>query len=1358
MDKKFSKDKPNPIAKAGLLSKTFFWWLNPLFKTGYKRTLQEDDMYNVLYEDSSQKQTEDLEREWQKELDQAKESSKRPPSLRWALFRVFGVKFLLLGLCTLLVESIRTTQPIVLAWLIDYFSPETTVTTTQAYLYVLIISAGALAHTVIHHPYMFVLMEQGWRMRVACCGLIFRKALKLNNTALVKSNTGQIVNLMSNDVNRFDQGFMFFNYLWIGPLEILTVTILLYRDLGPSCLAGLGFMLVQLALTSAIGKLFSKYRSQTAQRTDSRIRTMSEIISAMRVIKMYTWEKPFSEMVAKLRKHEIQVVIKAAMCRGLNMALSSISLRMVVFFTFVTFALTGNNLSAGVVFKSIGLYNILQLAVMTFIPLAVAQVSEALVSIRRIQEFLLLDEIVDSETSRKNSVISVTSPQDAGCSVILDKVKAKWAGDSDLLTLKNISMKLKPGQLLAVIGPVGSGKSSLLSTVLQELPVMSGEVKVHGKVGYASQQPWVFSGTVRQNILFGRPYKEEDYRKTIQACALKKDLELLPHGDMTLVGDRGVTLSGGQKARINLARAVYHDADVYLLDDPLSAVDAEVGRHLFNRCIQGALRDKPRILVTHQLQYVQEADQILVLLEGEQVTLGTYSELLQSGIDFAKMMAREEEQEDEEDGRKLNRQLSKGSSRRQVRSRTFSEASSAKSAESDAEEEEVSVPLLEEEDRMTGSVGWTVYKDYFKAGAGVLGTLFAIVANSGYIIIYFIADWWLAYWARHEEEYRAAADNWPVSRNGYNATFLNGSDVVDFANTTGNSTALSISPDPPNMHFYIYIFTGLTAVALLLSLVKTWHLFYITVQSSKNLHNDMFNAIIRAPIRFFDTNPVGRILNRFSKDIGQLDDMFPWTFTDFIEGFLAIFGIIVLAGIINPWVFIPTIPLLLLFIYIRKYYLSTSRDIKRLEGTTRSPVFSHLSATLQGLWTIRAFGAQESFQQEFDAHQDLHSEAWFLFLAGSRWMSVRIDFLASLFVTAVTVCSVPASQALDGGLVGLSVTYAIMVTGFFQWVVRQSAEVENLMTSAERVVTYTKLEPEAPLTTGTKPPRDWPQCGGIELEAASFSYSEDGPDVLKKLCAVIRPQEKIGIVGRTGAGKSSLMQMLFRMAEPRGTVRIDGVDVTAIGLHDLRKKISVIPQDPVLFSGSLRRNLDPFNDFTDLQLWSAIEEVQLKQAVNELQGKLESEMAESGTNFSVGQRQLVCLARALLRRNRILIIDEATANVDPRTDQLIQETIREKFKNCTVLTIAHRLNTVIDSDRIMVLQEGRVQELGESHALLQDRDGVFTAMVDQSGKTLAAELREAARQCYIEKHGTDQVSEDSHTALTLCNVEFLTTV
>ncbi|CAH1248177.1 ABCC4 [Branchiostoma lanceolatum] len=952
MDKKFTKDKPNPLAKAGLLSKVFFWWLNPLFKTGYKRTLQEDDMFNVLYDDSSQKQTEDLEREWQKELDQGKESPKRLPSLRRALFRVFGAKYLLLGLCTLLVEATRTTQPIVLAWLIDYFSPESTVTTTQAYMYALIISAGALAQTVLHHPYMYVLMQQGWRMRVACCGLIFRKALKLNNSALMKSNTGQIVNLMSNDVNRFDQGFMFFNYLWIGPLEILTVTVLLYRDLGPSCMAGLGFMLVQLALSSAIGKLFSKYRSQTAHRTDSRIRTMSEIISAMRVIKMYTWEKPFSEMVAKLRKHEIQVVVKAAMCRGLNMALSSVSLRMVVFFTFVTFALTENNLTAGVVFKSIGLYNILQLAVSTFIPLAVAQVSESLVSIRRIQEFLLLEEVDDPKASSTNGVISVTSPQDAGCSVILDKVKAKWAGDSEQLTLKNITLKLKPGQLLAVIGPVGSGKSSLLSTVLQELPVMSGEVKVHGKVGYASQQPWVFSGTVRQNILFGRPYKEEEYRKTIQACALKKDLELLPHGDMTLVGDRGVTLSGGQKARINLARTVYHDADVYLLDDPLSAVDAEVGRHLFNRCIQGALVNKPRILVTHQLQYVQEADQILVLLEGEQVALGTYSELLQSGIDFAKMMATEEEEdgEEEEEGRKKNHRLSRGTPRRRVRSRTFSETLSAKSAESDAEEEDVAVPLLEEEDRMTGSVGWSVYKDYFKAGVGVLGCLFAVLMNCSYIVIYLICDWWLAYWAEHEEEYRATLHSWSFSRNGHNATFLNSSNVGDYANTTAEPMGLSITPSDTN--FYMYIFAALTVGSLLLSLVRMWHLFFITVQSSKNLHNDMFNAIIRAPIRFFDTNPVGRILNRFSKDIGQLDDMFPWTFADFIEGFLAILGIIVLAGIINPWVFLPTLPLLLLFIYIRRYYLSTSRDIKRLEGTTRSPVFSHLSATLQGLWTM----------------------------------------------------------------------------------------------------------------------------------------------------------------------------------------------------------------------------------------------------------------------------------------------------------------------------------------------------------------------------------------------------------------------
>ncbi|XP_066267631.1 ATP-binding cassette sub-family C member 4-like [Branchiostoma lanceolatum] len=918
---------------------------------------------------------------------------------------------------------------------------------------------------------------------------------------------------------------------------------------------------------------------------------------------------------------------------------------------------------------------------------------------------------------------------------MLNDIKAKWTGDSDQLTLKNINLQLKPGQLLAVIGPVGSGKSSLLSAILQELPVTSGEVKVHGKVGYASQQPWVFSGTVRQNILFGRPYKEDIYDKTIQVCALEKDLKLLPHGDMTLVGDRGVTLSGGQKARINLARAVYHDADIYLLDDPLSAVDSEVGRHLFNRCIQGTLRNKARILVTHQLQYLQEADQIMVLLKGEQVATGTYTELQQSGIDFTKLLGKEESEED------------------MAVSPFFSGTSAnglgTNPLKAEADEKDAAAPLLEEEDRMTGTVGWKVYRDYFTAGAGVKGFLFAMFAIISFSVLYFMSDWWLAYWARTEEQYLAAKHNWILASNGYNTTFFNVSNVGDMVNETSmptnSSTAFPLAP--PDTHFYIYVLTAFTAGALFLGVLGNRLLFLISVKSSTNLHNDMFNAIIRAPIRFFDTNPVGRVLNRFSKDIGQLDEVFPWSFTQFVQGSIGLCMMMIVSGVINPWVFIPTLPLLLLFMYIRKYYLSTSRDIKRLEGTTRSPVFSHLSATLQGLWTIRAFGAQESFQQEFDAHQDLHSEAWFLYISCGRWMAVRVDILVSLFITAVAFCSVLASQALDGGLVGLSVTYALILTGRFQWIVRQSAEVENLMTSAERVLTYTKLEPEAPLASITKPHRDWPQDGGIELEDATFSYSEDGPDVLKNLGVVIQPQEKIGIVGRTGAGKSSLMQMLFRMAEPQGTVRIDGVDVTKIGLHDLRKKISVIPQDPVLFSGSLRRNLDPFNNFTDQQLWSVVEEVQLKQAVEDLQGKLESEMAESGTNFSVGQRQLVCLARALLRKNRILIIDEATANVDPRTDQLIQETIREKFKNCTVLTIAHRINTVIDSDRIMVLQEGRVQEMGEAHALLQDRDGVFTAMVDQSGTTLAAELREAARRCYTEKHGTDQVSVDKFVSI-----------
>ncbi|XP_035692355.1 multidrug resistance-associated protein 4-like isoform X1 [Branchiostoma floridae] len=1289
-------------------------WLNPLFYTGYKRRLEEKDMYNVKYEDSSQKQCDDLEREWNKELQKVGRSQK--PSLLRAAIRCYAPGWSLLGIIAFIEEATKVVSPVLLGKLVEYFSPNSNVSLGEAYGYAAGISACAMALAILHHPYFYGVHVYGWRLRVACCSLIHKKALKLSNKAMTQTTTGQIVNLLSNDVNRFDQMPMFLHYIWIAPIQLAAVIWLLWLDLGVSALVGAGSLILVLPVQSVLGRLFSKFRAETAKRTDNRVRTMNEIISAIRVIKMYTWEKPFSELVARYRKLEVDKILQASYCQSFNSGFFFCASKIILFFTFLAYVLFGNTIVASKVFVAITLFNVIRLTISLFIPFAVQKGSEGLISIKRIQTFLLLDEVETAEPTPDPA--AQPGPED--CHVNVTGVTASWDQSLEPPTLRNINFEVKPGELVAVIGPVGAGKSSILSAILRELPVTSGEVKVQGQLAYASQVPWIFSGSVQQNILFGKEMEQQKYQRVIKVCALQKDLTLFPHGDQTLVGDRGIMLSGGQKARINLARAVYHDADIYLLDDPLSAVDAEVGKHLFERCIQGALKDKPRILVTHQLQYLQSANKILILKEGEQLTLGTYQELVQSGVDFAELLKTDDE--DEEPGEEHGI-LGRGGSLRH-RTRTISNGSKALSSLSlDKIKLEEKAPQLEDEDRREGVVGWSVYRDYSTAGTGIGGIILAVFLNIAAEALFIMTDWWMAYWAQEEEDYyRATHPATTLPTNGVNTTSPN------------NMTIPRV-----DVNRNIYVLAGTTGALVLFSIFRSAWMYFLCIKSSQKLHDRMFRSIVRAPVLFFDSNPVGRILNRFSKDLGHLDDLLPATIMDVVVIMMQVLGGVILAGVINPWVFIPVVPVVLLLVVIRRYYMRTSRDIKRLEATTRSPVFSHLSATLQGLWTIRAFGAQESFQREFHAHQDLHSEAWFLFLAASRWFGIRMDWLAAIFITAVAFCSVLAAQSLDSGLVGLSLSYALILMGGFQWGVRQSAECETLMTSAERIIEYSKLDQEPPLENDYNLPPNWPVHGIITFEGVSFTYSPDGPKVLKNLYGCIRAKEKVGIVGRTGAGKSSLMQMLFRMAEPRGLLMIDGIDITQIGIHDLRRRISVIPQDPVLFSGTLRNNLDPFSEFTDNQLWGALEEVQLKPVVEELPGKLESELAESGTNFSVGQRQLVCLARALLRKNRILIIDEATANVDPRTDQLIQQTIRHKFRHCTVLTIAHRLNTIIDMDRIMVIDEGRIREFDEAHDLLQREGGLFANMMDQVGGRAAAELREKAENLYKLRHKNDEI-------------------
>ncbi|XP_071287075.1 ATP-binding cassette sub-family C member 4 isoform X4 [Agelaius tricolor] len=844
------EEKPNPLQDANLCSRLFFWWLNPLFIIGHKRRLEEDDMYKVMPEDSSEKLGEELQWYWDKEVQKAKKRGKTP-HLTKAIILCYWKSYLVFGIFTMIEETLKIIQPIFLGKIINYFEnydASDEVALNFAYCYAGALSVCTLILAIMHHLYFYHVQRAGMKLRVAMCHMIYRKALRLSNVAMAKTTTGQIVNLLSNDVNKFDQVTIFLHFLWAGPLQAIAVTVLLWMEIGPSCLAGMAVLIILLPVQTCIGRLFSSLRSKTAALTDVRIRTMNEVISGMKIIKMYAWEKSFAELVNGLRRKEIAMVMKSSYLRGLNLASFFVASKITVFMTFLAYVLLGNVISASRVFVAVSLYGAVRLTVTLFFPSAVERVSESVISIRRIKNFLMLDEVSHFQPqlhgSNENIILHV---QDLTCF---------WDKTLETPTLQQISFTVRRGELLAVIGPVGAGKSSLLSAILGELPKDKGSINVTGRIAYVSQQPWVFSGTVRSNILFDKEYEKEKYENVLKVCALKKDLELLANGDLTVIGDRGATLSGGQKARVNLARAVYQDADIYLLDDPLSAVDAEVGRHLFEKCICQALRQKISVLVTHQLQYLRAANQILILKDGKMVGKGTYAEFLKSGIDFASLLKKDEE---------VVEQLSVPGTPnlKSARNRTFSESSvlsqdsSVHSQKDGAVEQppgENALAAVPEESRHEGKINFKVYRKYFSAGANYFVIFILLLFNILAQVAYVLQDWWLSYWANHQEKLN-------LTTNGNNGT-----NVPDL-----------------DLNFYLGIYAGLTVATILFGIIRSLLVFRVLVNSGQNLHNKMFQSILKAPVLFFDRNPIGRILNRFSKDIGHLDDLLPLTFLDFVQ-------------------------------------------------------------------------------------------------------------------------------------------------------------------------------------------------------------------------------------------------------------------------------------------------------------------------------------------------------------------------------------------------------------------------------------------------------------------------------------------
>ncbi|XP_014087149.1 probable multidrug resistance-associated protein lethal(2)03659 isoform X1 [Bactrocera oleae] len=1293
------KRKPNPILSSNFLSKWFFIWTRGVFKKGYQDKLGQDDIYDhVPYLDSKQL-TSSLIKYWEEEV------RRKKPSLLHMIFRAFGWRFVPMCIVYSLLEiTLHTFQPLFLGELVAYFTDgQTNITKKQAYLSATGIVLCALIASLCFHPFMFFLFKTGTAIRVACGGLIYRKCLRSSLAADNGGMSGFAISVLSTDLPQFDMTFYFFHDLWKGPIEAIVFGYVMYSEIGWPAIVGIAAIATFIPLQAWAAKAAAKYRHRFAELGDDRVKLMNEIITAIQVIKMYAWEKSFAKLIANTRKKEIRA-IKGSMNIYAGMQCTNMISKFALFVSLVAYVYTGDFISARKVFIVSSYYDALNDSLLHFWPLSVTTWAETFVCARRIVTFLMQNEDpadggienfgVDVDKEEKcNFSGRVHNPSAIEKCVLAHNLTISW--DSPKLEkrkhhISDISFNLRPGQFVGIVGNVGAGKTTLLNAIIGELDIIKGNVEVNGRISYAPQEAWIFEASIRDNICFVEPYDAQRYKDVIQACELERDLQLLPYGDSTIVGERGISLSGGQKARISLARAVYRQADIYVFDDPLSAVDAEVAKRLLCNCFQQYLSTKIRLMVTHRVHNLKEADWIILLEAGVIEVQGTYEVLEQK---ISKRLSLTQEQVDKRP--KL----------------LHAESMLAKATEEKHESVELPNDTGSErkEQQMKGSVRFHTYVAYFQALRMpwlilVIFMLFISARACQAVMDIFIARW---------------------------ATWEESQPQLHETNEEFTSKRMEI----------VIIYTILMLATLLLYVVRTFGFFYICLAISFRLHDYLFKGIIRARMRFFNTNASGRILNRFSSDISNIDIALPQAMLDSYSFYINTIAVLSIVAFANYWLLVPAFVMIALLFLCRVLYINASRSLKRIESLTRSPVYSHTNQTFQGLTTIRALNGTNHLDKEYHSHQNTNTSALFLYVSINRAFAFWTDLICVLYILAVTFSFLVIESDFYSGDVGLAITQSMTLIIMCQWGMRQTAEMENNMTSVERVIEYAELPSEPALETDTKAialPKTWPSTGAVQFTDLYLRYAEQTEPVLKGLNFSINSMEKIGIVGRTGAGKSSIIQAIFRLALNEGAITIDGVNIGSLGLHDLRSRVSIIPQDPVLFSGTLRYNLDPLEQKADEELWRTLEDVKLKNYVSTLEGGLNCRLHDGGSNFSMGQRQLVCMARAILRHNKLLIMDEATANVDPETDMLIQETIHTNFEHCTVLTIAHRLNTVMDNDKVMVIDAGRLVEFGHPYDLLRDTNGFLYKLVQNTGRLSAEILHRVAEKSYRKRVGKSE--------------------
>ncbi|GAB0192161.1 ATP-binding cassette sub-family C member 2 [Grus japonensis] len=1219
------------------------------------------------------------------------------------LCKTFWQNLLLSVVFKLVHDGLVFVSPQLLKLLIAFVSDEESFA-WQGYLYAILLFLTALIQSLCLQQYFTLCFQLGINVRASLIAAIYKKALTMSSATRKESTVGETVNLMSADAQRFMDMANFIHQLWSSPLQIILSIVFLWGELGPSVLAGIAVMVLLIPINAFLVAKAKTIQVRNMKNKDERMKIMSEILNGIKILKLFAWEPSFEKRVNEIRALELKDLLNFSYLQSISIFVFTCAPFLVSLASFAVYVLVDENniLDAQKAFTSISLFNVLRFP-MAMLPLVLSSLVQTSVSTKRLERYLSGEDL-DTSAIHHNPI--------AGSAVRFSEATFAWEQDGNAV-IRDVTLDIAPGSLVAVVGTVGSGKSSLVSAMLGEMENIKGHINIQGSLAYVPQQAWIQNATLKDNILFGSELDEARYQQVIKACALLQDLELLPAGDQTEIGEKGINLSGGQKQRVSLARAVYSNADIYILDDPLSAVDAHVGKYLFEHVLgpKGLLQKKTRILVTHSVSFLPQVDNIVVLVAGAVSEHGSYSTLLANRGAFAQFLnlygsqeedaseknttavalAGDEEQGDEdiepcvEEGpddvvtMTLKREASIHQ-REFSRSLSKSSTSSWKKAQEEPPKKLKGQQLIEKEAVETGKVKFSMYLRYLRA-VGLWYSFWVAMGYVGQYVAFVGTNLWLSAWTNDAQHY--LNQTYPVEQRDLR---------IGVFGALGVSQAL-----------FLLFATILSAQG--------------AMRASRVMHQQLLSNILRAPMSFFDTTPTGRIVNRFAKDIFTIDETIPMSFRSWLSCFMAIISTLLMITLATPFFALVIIPLSVFYYFVLRFYISTSRQLRRLDSVTRSPIYSHFGETVSGLSVIRAYGHQERFLQQNESTMDINQKSVYSWIISNRWLAIRLEFVGSLVVFFSALLAVISKGTLDGGIVGLSVSSALNVTQTLNWLVRTSSELETNIVAVERVHEYTKVKNEAPWVTKKRPPRGWPSKGEIQFVDYKVRYRPELELVLQGITCNIGSTEKVGVVGRTGAGKSSLTNCLFRVLEAAGgTIIIDEVDIATIGLHDLRQNLTIIPQDPVLFTGTLRMNLDPFDQYTDEEVWKALELAHLKTYVQDLPEGLLHLVSEGGENLSVGQRQLVCLARALLRKAKILILDEATAAVDLETDHLIQTTIRSEFVDCTVLTIAHRLHTIMDSNRVMVLQAGRIVEYDSPEELLK-KEGVFSAMAKDAGIT-----------------------------------------